>query len=251
MSPRLPISRCTSRSSRQLRSNAFAALGVAPELPRLGPAALLDQRAIMLDDLARRFGALRVDRALGLVQRRAVVGQAALARVRRFGWRHRVAGVGCGCVGRGSFELGRLHSCDRMQPAQQRDQRSVASSSPPCRNRRRHGSFVSPQQQVNRESFHGRRSRRRGARTHDRGRNGGGGGGGGVLAVVLLIIVVLVLLYHVPRPARPRRQARPTSTFPTRSTSTSTTTDRRGSASGRVASPRPARGRGSIGAAPV
>ena len=52
---------------------------------------------------------------------------------------------------------------------------------------------------------------------------GGGGGGGGVLAVVLLIIVVLVLLYIFRGRSRLRRQARPISTFPTRSTSTSIT----------------------------
>ena len=72
----------------------------------------------------------------------------------------------------------------------------------------------------------------------------GGGGGGGVLAVVLLIIVVLVLLY-VFRGQLGLGGTRHV-TFPTRSTSTSTTADRRRSIErGRVASPRPARGRGS------
>ena len=51
----------------------------------------------------------------------------------------------------------------------------------------------------------------------------GGGGGGGVLAVVLLIIVVLVLLYVFR--GELGLGGKTTTQFPTRSMSTSTTTD--------------------------
>ncbi len=62
----------------------------------------------------------------------------------------------------------------------------------------------------------------------------GGGGGGGVLAVVLLIIVVLVLLFLFRGQLGLGGDKTTKSRFPTRSTSTSTTTDDRSASCRRV-----------------
>src|SRR4029079_8791195 len=77
-----------------------------PQFPTLGPAALLDQRAVMLDDLARGFDALGVDRAFGLGEWGGADPLGLVDRLKRVQIRH--CGLGRGLIHRNRVGLGRI-----------------------------------------------------------------------------------------------------------------------------------------------
>ena len=258
MSVGLPICICVSDRSelpgRSLRRGRHSPTASAASVQT----SLLDQRTVMLDDLARRLDALGVDRPSGLGQRRSVDPEAPfvvpgggrvasfLTAARRSARcredRSRSVVVCC---------LLRLRWAAASQPDQQMPKLNIGLSStyplagtaPAAvrsfrqHNRAKQGEFPWPTTMA-REREHTTVVE-----------TGGGGGGGGVLAVVLLIIVVLVLLYHLPRPARPRQQDDEHQR--SRQDRRERQPQLRSIERGRVASPRPGAGAVPRGAAPV
>ena len=102
----------------------------------------------MLDDLAGRFGALGVDRALGLVSGVRSSGSDALAPVRSaplLAGRRRAAQAGSPVARSGHSLLGGLVARHQQHRRNSAIAAIIRIAHSPSRNRARHSSFVSPQ----------------------------------------------------------------------------------------------------------